>query len=197
MRMTDQDPMFNEDQMLMQGAEQEMQPQAGSIEAIDPLDRMPPGHSLTQPKGKWAWDQPSRFTDPEEAIDFIIDKLEEPAVEKDMLKLMLAGISIEEMVETIALGGFSTGHYTPDVAELIKPPISAFLVSLAFEANIPAIMFNNSQDSQQTISDDEVMYSMRESNPEAFEHIQRQAVMEDLPPVEPDNFLEMGDVDNG
>ena len=45
MRMTDQDPMFNEDQMLMQGAEQEMQPQAGSIEAIDPLDRMPPRRS--------------------------------------------------------------------------------------------------------------------------------------------------------
>ena len=52
MRMTNQDPMFAEDQVMMGGTEQEMTPQAGSIEAIDPLDRMPPGHSLTQPKGK-------------------------------------------------------------------------------------------------------------------------------------------------
>ena len=144
MRMTNQDPMFTEDQLMMGEAEQEMTPQAGSIEAIDPLNRMPPGHSLTQPKGKWAWDQPPRFVDPEEAIDFVIDKLEEPAVEKDMLKLMVAGISIEEMVDTIAIGGFSTGHYTPDVAELIKAPIGMYLAGLAVENDIPPKLFNAS-----------------------------------------------------
>ena len=37
----------------------------------------PPGHSLTGEPGKWAWEQPPRFSDPNDAIDFIVDKLDE------------------------------------------------------------------------------------------------------------------------
>ncbi len=176
MRMTNQDPMFAEDQVMMGGTEQEMTPQAGSIEAIDPLDRMPPGHSLTQPKGKWAWDQPPRFTDPEEAIDFVIDKLEEPAVEKDMLKLMVAGISIEEMVETIAIGGFSTGHYTPDVAELIKAPIGMYLAGLAVENDIPPKLFNSATGmprESENVTDEQAINIMKGRNPERVEALQK------------------------
>ena len=36
----------------------------------------PPGNSLTGPPGKWAWEQPARFPNPDDAIDFIT----EPAV---------------------------------------------------------------------------------------------------------------------
>ena len=176
MRMTNQDQMLDDDLALMNQPTEEMQPQAGSVEAIDPLDRMPPGHSLTQPKGKWAWDQPSRFTDPEEAIDFIIDKLEEPAVEKDMLKLMLAGISIEEMVETIALGGFSTGHYTPDVAELIKAPVGMYLAGLAVENDIPPKLFNSSTGmprESENVTDEQAVNIMKGRNPERVEALQK------------------------
>ena len=170
----------------------------GSIAAQDPFDAPIPGQSLTEEPGKHAFEQPPEMVDVDQAVEFIVGKvLDNPEAREQVEKLMMAGIPIESICNTLSFSGFAEGKWNPDVAELINPPRSAFLVSLAFEANIPAIMFNNSQDSQQTISDDEVMYSMRESNPEAFEHIQRQAVMEDLPPVEPDNFLEMGDVDNG
>jgi len=176
MRMTNQDQMLDDDLALMNQPTEEMQPQAGSVEAIDPLDRMPPGHSLTQPKGKWAWDQPSRFTDPEEAIDFVIDKLEEPAVEKDMLKLMLSGISIEEMVETIAIGGFSTGHYTPDVAELIKAPIGMYLAGLAVENDIPPKLFNSATGmprESENVTDEQAINIMKGRNPERVEALQK------------------------
>ena len=96
---------------------------------------MPPGHSLTGPQGKWAWEKPPRF-DPEEAIDFVIDKLEEPAVESDG-KFNDGRHINEEMVETIALGGFATGHYSPDVAEIIKAPIAIYLAGIAVENDIP------------------------------------------------------------
>tara|TARA_R110001606_G_scaffold398556_1_gene577895 strand:- start:456 stop:1094 length:639 start_codon:yes stop_codon:yes gene_type:complete len=174
--MTNQDQMLDDDLALMNQPTEEMQPQAGSVEAIDPLDRMPPGHSLTQPKGKWAWDQPSRFTDPEEAIDFVIDKLEEPAVEKDMLKLMLSGISIEEMVETIAIGGFSTGHYTPDVAELIKAPIGMYLAGLAVENDIPPKLFNSATGmprESENVTDEQAINIMKGRNPERVEALQK------------------------
>ena len=127
----------NQEAPMMEMMAEDNQPIQGSIQALDPLNRMPPGHSLTGPQGKWAWEKPPRFADPEEAIDFVIDKLEEPAVESDMLNLMTAGISIEEIVETIALGGFATGHYSPDVAEIIKAPIAMYLAGIAVENDIP------------------------------------------------------------
>ena len=176
MRMTNQDPMLMQDQLMMGGEEQDMQAQAGSIEAIDPLDRMPPGHSLTGPVGKWAGDQPPRFADPEEAIDFVIDKLEEPAVEKDMLKLMLAGISIEEMVDTIAIGGFATGHYTPDVAELIKAPIGMYLAGLAVENDIPPKLFNSETGmprEAENVTDEQAIKIMKGRNPERVEALRK------------------------
>ena len=113
-----------------------------SVEALDRFSRPPPGHSLTGPQGKWAWDKPPRFSDPEEVIDFIIDQLEVPTTENDMLSLMFAGVSIEEIVDSIGMGGFATGHFTPDVAELIKAPIAMYLAGIAIENDIQPKMFN-------------------------------------------------------
>tara|TARA_Y100000361_G_scaffold151049_1_gene167738 strand:+ start:2246 stop:2797 length:552 start_codon:yes stop_codon:yes gene_type:complete len=168
---------------------------AGSVQAQDPFDSPIPGQSLTDEPGKWPWDKPPEMTDVDDAVAFIVGKvLDNPEAREQVEKLMMAGMPIESITNTLAFAGFAEGKWTPDVAELTKPPVSAFLVALAFESNIPAIMFNN-RETEQPISDDQVMYSMRESNPEAFAHIQRQAVEDDLPPS---NFLEMeGNVDNG
>jgi len=73
------------------------------VEDLDPFNRAPPGWSLTQPKGKWNWDKPPVHSGPAEAVDAIIDKLEEPEVEESMVKLMFSGISIQEIVNTIAI----------------------------------------------------------------------------------------------
>ena len=137
---------------------------------------MPPGHSLTGPVGKWAWEKPPRFVDPEEAIDFVIDKLEEPAVESDMLNLMTAGISIEEIVETVALRGFATGHYTPDVAEIIKAPIAMYLAGLAVENEIPPKMFNTKTGmppERENVSEAQVFNIMQDREPERIDAINK------------------------
>ena len=59
-----------------------------------------------------------------------------------MLSLMFAGVSIEEIVDSIGMGGFATGHFTPDVAELIKAPIAMYLAGIAVENDIQPKMFN-------------------------------------------------------
>ena len=140
------------------------------------FNRGPAGWSLTEPLGKWAWEKPPRFADPEEAIDFVIDKLEEPAVESDMLNLMTAGISIEEMVETIALGGFATGHYSPDVAEIIKAPIAMYLAGIAVENDIPPKMFNTKSGmppSNEQVTEGQVFNIMQDREPERIDAINK------------------------
>tara|TARA_R100001086_G_scaffold244604_2_gene174564 strand:- start:1060 stop:1689 length:630 start_codon:yes stop_codon:yes gene_type:complete len=178
----------NQEQPMMNMVAEDGQPIQGSIEALDPLNRMPPGHSLTGPQGKWAWDKPALYSDPEDAIDFIIDKLENPDVESDMLNIMTAGVSIEEMVETIALGGFATGVYTPDVAEIIKGPIAMYLAGLAVENGIPPKMFNTKTGmppSNERVTQAQVMNIMQDREPERIDAInmalddQEQAMIEE------------------
>ena len=35
-----------------------------------------PGYAMTQPKGQGAWEQPPQITDPNEAVDAVIDTFE-------------------------------------------------------------------------------------------------------------------------
>lgn len=188
MRINNSEMMMDENQlMLMESQQDDNTPKAGSIEALDPFNRMPPGHSLTGPKGKWAWENPPRFSDPEEAIDFVIEKIEDPSVERDMLKLMAAGISIEEIVETVAIGGFSTGHYNPDVAELIKAPIALYLAGLAVENNIPPKLFNSPTGNPReadNVTDEQALSIMQDRNPEVLQALKQSVDEQDQQQIE-------------
>jgi len=115
----------------------------------DPFNRPPPGWSLTQPKGKWAWESPPQHTDVDETVDMIIDKLEDPKVSDRYVKLMIAGVSVEEIVDSIALAGFTEGQFNPDVAELVKAPLAIYLMKLADDYDIPFKLFGNPEEMAQ------------------------------------------------
>ena len=127
----------------------------------------PPGHSLTGEPGKWAWEQPPRFSDPNDAIDFITDKLDERIPQEDMLKMMTAGITIEEIVNQISFKGFMQGQFNPDVAELIKPALAMFLMKLSIDNGFTTRLFID-EDPQPEVSDDRFFSIMKERNPELF-----------------------------
>ena len=143
-----------------------------SVEALDKFNRPPPGHSLTGPQGKWGWEKAPRFADPEEVIDFVIDKIETPTVQNDMLSLMVAGISIVEIVDSIGTSGFATGHFNPDVAELIKAPIAMYLAGLAVENEIQPKMFNTQDGMPRedaNVDEAQVMNIMQDRSPETLQ----------------------------
>ena len=76
-----------------------------------------------------------------DAIDFIIDKLEDKAPQEDMLRLLSAGITIEELVNQISFKGFMEGTYSPDVAELIKPALTMYFLTLSLDSGFTPRMF--------------------------------------------------------
>ena len=153
-----------------------------SVEALDKFNRPPPGHSLTGLQGKWAWEKPPRFADPEEAIDFIIDQMEVPTVQNDMLSLMLAGVSIEEIVDSVGIGGFATGNFSPDVAELIKAPIAVYLAGLAVENDIQPKMFNTKDGmpvEEGNVDEAQLMNIMQDRSPETLQVMAQMEGQED------------------
>ena len=128
----------------------------------------PPGHSLTGEPGKWAWEQPPRFSDPNDAIDFITDKLDERIPQEDMLKMMTAGITIEEIVNQISFKGFMQGQFNPDVAELIKPAIGIFLYGLAIENGFEPQMLIDESPPEGAVSDATFFETAKLRNPELY-----------------------------
>jgi hypothetical protein len=138
----------------------------------------PPGSSLTGPMGKWAWEQPPQFSDPNDAVDFVVNKMRDEDTQGDLVALMAAGITVEELVDQVAFKGFMQGFYNPDVAELIKP--------------------------KESVDDDTFYEILKERNPELYttmleamneqERMGKLTLEQPQQNVESQNFLNMDEV---
>lgn len=158
------------------------------LDKITPL-AAPPGHSLTGTPGRWPWERPPQLVNPDDAIDFIISKFETGGGEEDLAKMMLAGITVEEIVSQIAFKGFMAGTFTPDVAELIKPALAVYLVGLADDAGFEPVLFNKEPELQREQMEDATFFQiMRQRNPQLYrdmvEEINREQRMSQTAPRE-------------
>ncbi len=148
-----------------------------------PFNRGPAGWSLTEPLGKWAWEKPPKYAVPGEAVNDIIEKIEgSEALYEQFTKLMFAGISIEEIIDTVAIGGFMEGQFSPDVAEIIKPPLAIYFLGMAAENEIPVRVFNTANGKYQEdrgISNDDMEMIMKENNPSLYKFLESKAREQD------------------
>tara|TARA_R100000008_G_scaffold34007_1_gene19229 strand:- start:1191 stop:1793 length:603 start_codon:yes stop_codon:yes gene_type:complete len=139
-----------------------------------------PGQSLTDEPGRWAWEEPPEITNPDDAVVYVIDKFEgSKKTQSAYSKLMLAGMPIESIVNTISFAGFMEGKWTVDVAEIIKPPLMSFFVAYADEHEIPYKVFNNPEElTNDGIPDNQVLSLMADRNPEAFSELEQAVAMQ-------------------
>ena len=136
------------------------------IDKITPI-AAPPGHSLTGVPGRWPWERPPEFANPDDVIDNIIDKFESGGGKEDLAKMMLAGITVEELVNQISFKGFMNGKFSPDVAELIKPAMAVYLMGLADDAGFEPNLFVNDPEMTRDQLDDLTFFKiMRQRNPQ-------------------------------
>ena len=169
-------------------------PQRGSIEAIDPVSTPVPGQSLTMRPGSQKFERPWKFTDPDDCVMFMIDKMEENReLKEQQLSQIAAGVPIEYIVNTIAFVGFSEGLWSPDVAELIKPPLAMYFILTATAENIPMVVFNPEKNDQAKLSNEEIITNMASLNPEAFEIIGEAVIGEQQKEEDRGGFLKLED----
>ena len=163
------DPYYSDPEI-----EQARRPQEGSIDAIDRFNAPPPGHSLTSEPQKWAWEKPAEYTVPEEAMEWVVSRVEQPEVEENFLRLMLSGVPIEAITNTITFTGFTEGYWSPDMSELLKMPIAMHFMGLALENGIPATIFNKDPElakEEGMIPEEKVMAVMEANRPDMYEKI--------------------------
>jgi hypothetical protein len=180
------------------------------LNTMDPFDAPIPGQSLTDEPGKWPWDQPPQMVDVDDAYEYVVVKIEQnPDLKDDMLKFLMAKVPIESICNTIAFTGFSQGLWNPDIAEMIKFPLSAYFAMMAEENGFEVVMFNKEE--EPTVTDEQIMDTLRENDPEALEFIQQElfasenvepSFLDELPeemeePMTEENMMAMIDVEGG
>lgn len=142
----------------------------------DPFDMPVPGQSLTGEPQKWPWENPTQFTDVDEALIHVVEKVRgDESSQKAFDQVIRLGMPLESIVNTITFGGFIEGLWTVDIAELLKPPLMAFLMLYANEKELPFVAFNNNEKPDKTFVDDmsmnELMATTKEMNPTHYEDI--------------------------
>ena len=112
---------------------------------------------------------------------------------------MAGGVTVEEIVNTIGLGGFVEGEWTPDTAELIKPALAVYFIGTAIKNKVPVIAFSDEQlrEENQMVSKADTLTMMKEKNPKEFNKVKsamlmkRPAVNE---PIGQEGFMNMEEV---
>ena len=144
--------------------------------SLDQLDAPIPGQSLTDEPGKWAWERPARFSSVEESFEYVVNQIEGSKQGKESFtKLMLSGIPIEQIVNTITFGGFTEGYWTADVSELLKLPVLSYLIDMAMQEDLPVKVFSDASVKRYTdeggMDAQTLLQLMRENNPKAFDNV--------------------------
>ena len=144
--------------------------------SLDQLDAPIPGQSLTDAPGKWAWERPARFSSVEERFEYVVNQIEGSKQGKESFtKLMLSGIPIEQIVNTITFGGFTEGYWTADVSELLKLPVLSYLIDMAMQEDLPVKVFSDASVKRYTdeggMDAQTLLQLMRENNPKAFDNV--------------------------
>lgn len=160
--------------------------------------KAPPGFSLTQTPGNHAWEKPPKYTTPAEAMDAITGQLGMMKNQMQHVKMMMSGVSIEEIVNVTTKMGFMQGAWSVDVAEIIKVPLAWYLMGLAAEAGIDAKLLATKSGLPQRkydITDAKFLNIMKDRNPDLARFImnemprQKKSDMAEKRRIQEESFL--------
>ncbi|HAI39431.1 MAG TPA: hypothetical protein DCM40_15625 [Maribacter sp.] len=145
---------------------------------IDILSRPIPGQSLTDTAGEKPYEKPPSIVSPRQAFDLVSESLEEPAAYQNIVSLLDAGISAETLASAVTLKMFSEGVFTPDIAEIIKPPLTARITDIGVEEGIEDLRVVN-EIPDEDIDPENDLEMMQRINPEKFGQKLRATVEEE------------------
>ena len=95
-----------------------------------------PGQSLTDAPGNAPWEHPPQFTDPEQVLGSLYDKITDGEFAEQLIAMLDAGVPVEAIVRVIVFGGFMQGKYTPDVGFMIVEPLMKLISAVGIRAGI-------------------------------------------------------------
>ena len=118
-----------------------------------------PGQSLTSEPKNYAWENPVKYTNPEDALLWHMERLDTPKRIKAMLQLLELGLDVVTMTEGIARNAVAQGIHTIDTSLIISPVIHEFITGAADAAGID---YSEGLEEEE-LDDEEFKYAVEES----------------------------------
>jgi|TARA_R100001377_G_C3194409_1_gene112007 hypothetical protein len=96
-----------------------------------------PGQSLmNSPEEPYSWEQPPEFTNPREALDYVVALMFEPEAMKNIIVALSKGAAVIDIGVAILYSQFTTGKINPDVLIMLVEPVAYVIMAMGEEANI-------------------------------------------------------------
>lgn len=95
-----------------------------------------PGESLTTEPGNVPWEQPAKFADPMDALDYYLKQLTDVTVTDNVIDMMDLGVPVDIVADTMLSTGIMNGIHSVDVKLVLKPVLFMQLKALADVAEI-------------------------------------------------------------
>jgi len=96
-----------------------------------------PGQSLmNNPEEPYSWEQPPEFTNPREALDYVVSLMFEPEAMKNIIISLSKGAAVIDIGVAILYSQFTTGKINPDVLLMLVEPVTYIIMAMGEEANI-------------------------------------------------------------
>ena len=148
---------------------QEELAEKGSIEATDPFSKAPPGFALTVDNGNLPFGRPPDEVDPEKILENAIAFFDEPLNKDRFRKLLVAGLSVETLIEGFIIGGFQEGRFSLDAGLLVKAPLAMYMANIAEEEMLPYKLFEKDDALDEAgMADEDFLKLMKANNPTMF-----------------------------
>ena len=95
-----------------------------------------PGQSLTTPPKQYAWERPPEMVDPEDVLEFYINRMNKPEVMEGLMDALELDLTVKDLTEGMLRMGVANGLHSIDVSLIVAPVIHDFIVGFADDLGI-------------------------------------------------------------
>ena len=120
-----------------------------------------PGQALSAELGSRPWQQPARYSNPEDALEFYAEKITDPSINDSLLDALEMGTPVTSIAEIVVQSGAMEGMHTIDVSILLLPVLMELIAYVADEAEIEYSMDGSEKIDQDIISPSKIALAMK------------------------------------
>ena len=95
-----------------------------------------PGQSLTMELGSRPWQNPSRFTNVDDTIDYYMERMSSEEFMVQLAEVLESGVPVTSIANSIQLSSVMEGVHTVDVGMLVLPMIMEMLMMIGDSAGV-------------------------------------------------------------
>lgn len=123
---------------------------ANYAENIMKAGRSIPGQSLTNdPEQRYEFEKAPEITNLREGIEYFFTKVIDEEVYPEVMELVMEGVPVMEIVQTILFSGFDKGLWNPDLMMLLAEPATYIIMGLAERAGIEYVIYAEEEEEQE------------------------------------------------